>query len=86
MNELSAALARLRRAMPRNADAMLICDELERRIAAANVELRAPVNKVNKPAVNSADVNKAADAVEKRAAYMRDYMRDKRAKPAASIA
>jgi hypothetical protein len=30
--ELLAAIARIRRAMPRNGDAMLVCEELERRL------------------------------------------------------
>jgi hypothetical protein len=32
MSEVTEAIGRIRRAMPRNADAMLICDELDRRL------------------------------------------------------
>lgn len=36
LTEITKAIARHRRAMPRNEDAMLICNELERRLAKAD--------------------------------------------------
>jgi hypothetical protein len=63
-----AVVARLRRAQPRNADTMLVCDELERSLLRVST---APANNVSKPAKAPANTD--------RKAYMRDLMRKKRA-------
>ena len=61
---LFSVIARVRRAMPRNADVMRICDAAERSAVAvgiAKVSLRRGANKFDKTA------------------YQRDYMRKRRA-------
>jgi hypothetical protein len=81
VTKLLVTIARLRRAMPRNADAMVVCDELDRMLTTQSVNV----------AVNSGGagvaVNKltpvAGDEVGRthpaRRNYMREYMRKRRA-------
>lgn len=56
-----AAIARLRRSQPRNADTMLVCEELEKRLVTAR---------------NHADGN-VTKPKRDRAAYMREYRKRK---------
>jgi hypothetical protein len=71
--DLRATIGRVRRAMPRNPD------------AAEATLVKLPVNTtVNTTAVNTvntAPVNTAVNTPADRKAYMRDYMRRRRAKP-----
>lgn len=77
--DLLKTIARVRRAMPRNADVMELCDALERQMARPPFEGgRIRVNEPNEIVV----INPDEGTVSRfdKTAYMRDYMRKKRAK------
>lgn len=69
--ELSQIIARVQRAMPRNADVMAICDELAGRLRIAAPPM--PTEKI----VEAASAMLAGPGFDRKA-YMRDYMRKKR--------
>ena len=75
MSEILQAIARVRRAMPRNADVMRICDELEWRLVDKVVDKPKVVNKVDKPVVDMVD----RKSKRVRTDYMRVYQRKRRA-------
>lgn len=73
MEDLLSIIARVKRSMPRNADVMAVCDALEARLVSK------PVNTV------LADVSSAVNnGKQDRKAYMREYMRKRRANPFAT--
>lgn len=76
MSEIIQAIGRVRRAMPRNADVMLICDELEKILARSSaVEQRPLTPKV----VGSNPTAPAKPKFDKRS-YQRELMRKRRQK------
>jgi hypothetical protein len=83
--DLFALTARLRRAQPRNADVIELCERAEKLVREHGTSLVA--NAVNEPSMaNTATVIGANTAANKpkrhRAEYMRTYMRQRRAKAA----
>jgi len=68
-SEIYVLIARIRRAMPRNADVMVLCDELEGRVVTAVVTPVTPVVTM---------VTRNQPPKRDRAAYMRGYRARKR--------
>jgi hypothetical protein len=83
--DLVVLIQRLRRAMPRNLDVLKLCAALESRLgrcAELERQLTAVNSSVNMGVNKASDVNKAAN---NRAAYMREYMRQRREKARSGI-
>lgn len=82
--ELTKTIARVRRAMPRNADVMSLCDALEARLA--TVEKVEPERTIGGVPVSAARViakairNRTDKPKFDRNAYQRELMRKRRAK------
>lgn len=72
--EVMTAVARLRRMMPRNADAMLVCEYVEQ-VANRVITTSLPVSSVLGPVSEPVSTASKTD----RKAYMRDLMRKRRA-------
>lgn len=85
MSELLKTIGRLRRAMPRNKDAMDVCDALEKHLIAPPSEPQKYEHiAVGHAFVDLGDGNTAIVPYTgkfDKAAYMREYMRQRRAKP-----
>lgn len=59
MSEIAQAIGRVRRAMPRNSDVMLICDECDRLVRTAGESLPALGTVVpSKPVLSRAEIQK----------------------------
>jgi hypothetical protein len=83
--DLIALIQRLRRAMPRNLEVLKLCAALERllgRCAELERQLTAANSSVNMGVNKASSVNTKANS---RAAYMREYMRRRRAMPADAL-
>lgn len=76
MSDLAQTIGRVRRAMPRNADVMVICDELDKRLACSSAVERSAVN------ARAAGSNPAMPAKSKlsRAEIQKNYRMRKKAR------
>lgn len=75
MSETIQAIGRLRRAMPRNADAMLVCDELEKMLARSSMVEQRPLT----PKVVGSSPTAPAKPKLTRAEIQRNYRKRRKA-------
>ena len=73
MSDLAQTIGRVRRAMPRNADVMLICDEAEKLMARSSVVEQRPLT----PKVVGSNPTAPAKSKLTRAEIQRNYRRRK---------
>jgi len=70
MSEILQIIGRLRRAMPRNADVMALCDWAERQVTAPRVAIDAPLARAEptKPKLTRAEIQRNYRQRKKKAA------------------
>lgn len=76
MNEIAQTIGRLRRAMPRNTDAMSICDELEKLLARSSAVEQRPLT----PKVVGSNPTAPAKSILSRAQIQKNYRLRKKSK------
>ena len=82
-NEIVAAIGRVRRAMPRNADVMLVCDVAENSLLQRSLSLDTPIkdaslDAIEEPMTRPPGTSKSGVGFDRKA-YMRAYMAKRRA-------